>query len=247
MHSVWSVAMFMFDAIHWDNSFSSFVLYVLKTFFLTGWRQLWYLLAIIYIICLLAAGNKISHRFNDFMYYFSFVFLAYRIAADNYGKILSTIPVVSAIKSFFQISLVNWPMVLPFFMLGYVLNKHSSDKYVKHALPIALSCIMGLLFEILFTTLFDLHENVELCIFTYPSVYFLLIWALNNPHTDLIVTAKYCYGMASVIYLGHSPLQAQLVSNGTTPSLTFLVCVLIPGLIGFILTKINNPIINKLI
>ena len=90
MYSVWSVAMFMFDAIHWDNSFSSFVLYVLKTFFLTGWRQLWYLLAIIYIICLLAAGNKISHRFNDFMYYFSFVFLAYRIAGSKPREVLIT-------------------------------------------------------------------------------------------------------------------------------------------------------------
>ena len=247
IYFVWSVAMFMFDAVHWDSSFSSFVLHVLKTFFLTGWRQLWYLLAIIYIVCLLAAGNRISRRFNDFIYCFSFVFLACGIAADNYGKVLSAITVASAIKSFFQISVVNWPMVLPFFMLGYALNKHGSDKYIKYSLPIALSCIMGLLFEILFTTLFDLHENVELCIFTYPSVYYLLIWALNNPRTDLVVTAKYCYGMASVIYLGHSLLQAELVSNGTTPSLVFLICVLMPGLVGFILTKIDHPILNKLI
>ena len=155
IYSFWSTVMFTFDAVHWTGSISSFVLYVLKTFFLTGWRQLWYLLAVIYVICLLALGNRISNRFNSFIYFCSFVFLAYGIAADNYGKIFSAIRTISLIESFFQNSFVNLPMILPFFMLGYTLNRPIPVKYNKHAFLIALSCIVGLLFEILLTTLFD--------------------------------------------------------------------------------------------
>ncbi len=239
--------MFVFDAIHWTGSISSFALYVLKTFFLTGWKQLWYLLGIIYIICLLALCSKISCRSNDFIYFCSFVFLAYGIAVNNYGKFFSAIHTVTIIEAFFRNLFVNWPMILPFFMLGYELNQTVPIKHVKHSLTIAFLCIMGLLFEILFTTLFDLHENVTLCLFTYPSVYFLLIWALNNPHPHLGVAAKYCSEMASVIYLSHSLLQAHLISIDFTPSLVFLICILIPGLIGFILAKADNPILNKLI
>ena len=247
IYSFWSAVMFTFDAVRWTGSISSFVLYALKTFFLTGWRQLWYLLAIIYVICLLALGNRISSRFNSFIYFGSFAFLAYGIAADNYGKMFSAIHTISLIESFFQNSFVNLPMILPFFMLGYALNRSVPGRYVKYALPITLSCIVGLLFEILLTTLFDLHENVVLCLFTYPSVYYLLIWALNNPHSNLSVEAKHCSGMASVIYLSHSPLQIHLVSNGFAPSLVFLICILISGLVGFILTKIDNPAFNKFI
>ncbi len=247
IYSFWSAVMFTFDATRWTGSVSSFVLYVLKAFFLIGWRQLWYLLAIIYVICLLALGNRISYRFNNFIYFCSFVFLAYEIAVNNYGKLFSTIHTMSIIEAFFQNSFVNLPMILPFFMLGYALNRPIPVNYNKHAFLIALSCIVGLLLEILLTTLFDLHENVVLCLFTYPSVYFLLIWVLNNPYPNLGAAAKYCSRMASIIYLSHSPLQAHLVSNGFTPSLVFLICILIPGLMGFILTKIDNPMFNKFI
>lgn len=247
LYSFWSFIVFFNEAIHLNDSLSSFVLYVLKTFFLTGWRQLWYLLAIIYIIVFLAFANMISSRSNGFIYFCSFLFLAYGIAFDNYGKVFSSIYLLSRINDFFHIPFVNWPSLLPFFMLGYTLNKPQSERSIKYALPLTLACIVGLLLEILFTTLYDLHENVELCLFTYPVIYYLLIWVLSNPYSNLRTVAKYCSGMATVIYFGHSVLQFYLTSNNITPTLVFLICTLIPAFIGCVLTKIDNPIINKFI
>ena len=247
LYSFWSIIAFICVASHWRSSIISFFLYCLKTFFLTGWGPLWYLLAIIYILVFLTCANKISARSNKYIYYGSFLFLAFGIATDNYGNIFFDIHICRLIAYFFRHSLVNFPSVFPFFMIGYALNKHYPEKYKKWAFLSFLVSISGLLIEILFTTIFDLHDNVALCLFTYPSVYFLVILALKNPLPKFSIVAKYCSGMATVIYFGHAILQYYLTPVGLAPTCLFFICVLIPALAGWLLTKSDNSMLKRFI
>ena len=131
-------------------------------------------------------------------------------------------------------------------MMGFGLNKNVSEKYIKKALPLTLVCIAGLLMEIMFTTYFRLHNNVVLCLFTYPAIFFLLVWALNHPHPGLYRIAKYCAGMASVMYLGHCVITNYMQSFHVSETATFMTGVLITALVGFVLTRTDHPFVNKL-
>ena len=248
IYSFWSILMFIYDAIRWQGQPVSFVLYILKTFFLTGWHHYWYLLAIIYTMVLLAIANRITKKANDIFYYASFALLIIGIAVSNYGNVLGGLPILSFFKDHSQDLITNGlVLVFPFFMMGYKLSIKKTGLSLRKPLLIAIACTIGLLIEIVLTTVFNLHSNVVLCLFTYPTVYFLLVWALQNPYPRLQKGAKYCSGIASVIYLGHFVIALYMQSIRCPETITFLVSTLIPAMIGLILTLINKPIIRKIL
>ena len=248
IYTFWSVLMYLYDAVRWNGTSSEFAIYVLKTYFLTGWNHLWYLLAIIYTIILLAFANHISQKAEEALFCFSFVPLAVGIAINNYGNVFLKLPGFRAFNNYSQSMIVNWWfLVIPFFMLGYALNKKIPECHRKKAFSLAMISFSGLLIEVALTTWLDLHENVILCLFTYPVIYFLLNWALNNPNAQLMNMAKYCAGMASVVYFGHVVIANCLKSVNVSETPTFLICILITTIMGYALTGLDNPIINKLI
>ena len=248
IYSFWSVLMFIYDAIRWKAPILSFVVYVLRTFFLTGWHHYWYLLAILYTMVLIAVAKAISPKANRIIYYLSFVFLAIGIAINNYGSVFGNLPVLSFFKNADPYVYAGWlTLVLPFFMLGYRLSIKKDELHIRRPLMITIGCTLGLLIEIFITTVFDLHSNVSLCLFTYPTVFFLIYWALKNPYSSLYTKARYCAGMASVIYLGHMVIALFTQAKGCSETLTFLVSILITAIVGLILTKIDKPIIRKII
>jgi hypothetical protein len=240
--------MFIYEAVYWDKPVSDFILYVLKTFFFTGWRHLWYLLAIIYTIVILIVASAVSKKSSFIIYCLSFPLLLIGITVSNYGKVFLEIPLFGILSNNNQSMIWGWMfIVLPFFMLGYYLSRKTPDLYVGNQLLFALLSLLGLFLEILLTTLLDLHNNVVLCLFTYPTVLYLFKWALKNPNHQLSVAADYSAGIASVIYFTHIAIANELMLIHCTGTLSFLICVLVPAVVGFILVGLGNAMIRRII
>ncbi len=244
----WTALMLVFDAVSWNEGIASFGQYVFTTIFVNGWHQLWYLLAIIYLIGVLIIAGKVSDRAYDLIYRLSFLFLFIGILVANYGKIFFRIPFPNALEGFLQNELVfRACLIVPFFMLGYRLNKLPEEREKRPVNRYLLICIAGLLIEVCLTTALHMHRNVALCLFTYPIIYYLMRWAFNNPNSERIVLAKYSAKMASVIYFGHFALMMVWVSKGVTETAVFFICVIVMGLIGAITARFNNSVINKVL
>lgn len=41
MYSVWSVLMFLYEAVNWKKDALSFFVYAIKVYLFEGWHQLW--------------------------------------------------------------------------------------------------------------------------------------------------------------------------------------------------------------
>lgn len=86
-----------------------------------------------------------------------------------------------------------------------------------------------------------------MCLFTYPIVYLTIVVSLKHPDFVNAKIARYAAGMASFMYFGHIlfVLIAQRIVIAQTP--TYVIAVLLSAVIGGIIVKLDNPIMNKLI
>lgn len=140
-------------------------------------------------------------------------------------------------------------LVLPFFMMGYGISRHSVKEnwnYQRCELLLVLA-IVAYLAEVLILQILDFKRSTTLCFCTYPTVYFLLLCSLKHPDFGSAKIAKYSAGIASFMYFGHIffVLSAQRMGIAETP--TYVIAVLLSALAGGIIVKLNHPIMNKLI
>ena len=250
IYSFWSCLMLIYDAILWNDSSTLLVVHIFKTFFLLGWHQLWYLLGIIYLLLILLLLNNLTDRANEIVFKMSFIFLAWGICIDNYGNIFRKISFFNIVYQYDANMISGFiTIIIPFFMMGYLLNKPISESLIRHSLGATLSCLVGLLIEIFITTVFDLHQSVALCLFTYPTVFFLLVWSLKSTKEKNAngIIAKYAGKMASAIYFIHYLPIVMLYNSGVTETPTFLISCGISIVIGFILIIQKNNYIKKIL
>ena len=248
LYTFWSLAMYFFEAITWKGTKKELIIRIIRWYFVEGWHHLWYLLAIIYFIGILWMLNRISKTVIDIVYWLSLLLLSIGIAISNYGTVFLKFPILELFNIYNKNMQIGFPfVVIPFFMLGYTLNKQINGWIVDRVNILIFLSIIGLLVEVGITTVLNLHNNVVLCIFTYPVVYFITVWAISNPCVRLGTLARYCAGMASVMYFSHYIIVLVLSSVGITETLVFIISIITTSIAGIIITKINNPVINNII
>lgn len=243
-YSVWSGLMFVYELFVYKGKASDFVLYLLKTYFISGWMQLWYLLAIIYLVGILFVADKISHKSEKIIFYISFVFLLFGILINCYGKVFLKLSFLQEAYGAIDGTFLSHGvfLVLPFFMMGYALEKPIPEFAKKHSLILTLCFFVAFFAEVVFTTVFDLKENALLGFCSYPAIYFLMVWATEKPYCKHGKSAKYCCDISAFMYFSHYAIMMILNSMGIAQTPKFIICIAITAVGGAIYSKLKNNV-----
>lgn len=248
-YSFWSVIYFIFIKIFLNQDFS--VIKSLVTYFFTGYYHLWYMLAIIYTIALLWIISKIPNAIK-FFFYFTFVFLTLGIMMFGYGNIFLKLPIFRNTLGILNAKVnmqTEWLFsIVPFFMIGYALqykSKFIDWLYFKCDIFLAIFSVIYV-FEIFALEIFNLKSSTTLCLSTYPLVFFIMLFSLKHSQIGNITLAKYTSGIASFIYFSHIIFVLLLQKFGFSQTPTFFITIISTTILGFIIVKVNNRTLNKL-
>lgn len=249
MYSVWSVLMFLYEAVNWKKDALSFFVYAIKVYLFEGWHQLWYLLAIIYTIILIFIVKEILKISEVLISYLSILLLMIGISISNYGNLFLSFPILNKLIQCDRNMTVGWIfIVIPFFMLGKTINDHCNNSIDTKVVVCQMGlCLIGLELEILITTILNLHNNVVLCLFTCPCIYCLIKWAISDPFYQKQKSGRYCSRMSSMIYYGHYVLTMILFSFGVSPTKTFIFTLVVTLVLGNCIISSNNSLLKKII
>lgn len=139
--------------------------------------------------------------------------------------------------------------IVPFFMLGYSLNKRNafiSKLYNKCEVLLLIVFIIYVL-ELIILKIFDLMSSTTLCFSTYPLVFLIMITALKYPSFGNEKISNYCSKLSSFIYFSHILFILILQNMGISETPTYFFTIMITVSIGLVITKINNPVLNRFI
>ena len=104
--------------------------------------------------------------------------------------------------------------------------------------------------EIIIVNYFSIQKNIIITVFLYPLLLLTILLLLKNPMSDKESIGKKCRGMANFVYYAH-PIFILIFNHITfmqnKNTLVFVLVLAITSLMGYIIVKVNNKILNKLI
>ena len=142
-------------------------------------------------------------------------------------------------------------MGLPFFVLGQAVaklqTKLSTLSNKKYCLML-LSAVAIWALEIVAVILLKVQRDVVLTIGLYPLTATVLLFLLRNPMPKWESKAALCRTLANLTYYAH-PLFIEVLGRfcNITPTLLFVTVVAVTAALGFVIYKINNKYLNKLV
>lgn len=222
------------------------------TFMFTGFYHLWYMLAIIYTVVIVWIASRCQQGVC-ILYYISFIGLLIGILMFGYGnfffRFLPTKRIFDSLDPNINMQ-TQWIFsVIPFFMMGYGLSHcNIRNIWIYRKCELLLVIVLAAyIAEVIILQVFDFMRSTTLCLCTYPIIYLLIVVSLKHPDFVNAKIAKYSAGIASFMYFGHIffVLVAQKIGIAQTP--TYVIAVLLSIVIGGIIVKLDNPIMNKLI
>ena len=89
--------------------------------------------------------------------------------------------------------------------------------------------------------------STTICLFTYPIVYLLIIFALKHPYIGTEKLARYSSGIANSIYFSHILFVLILQRTGLSETPVYIITVAITILLGVIIVRSNNKILKRII
>lgn len=253
LYCFWSVIMFGYMIISGSigGGIRDVATYILQTFFLTGFYHLWYMLAMIYTMLIVWGLSKTKSGL-EYLYYISFALLAIGIIMFGYGNVfLNVWPFdVSLAKLDFNVNMETqwWFSIVPFFMLGFGLRRTKINKVVwQYGEQLLLLAFVGYFIEVMIIQKFNLKMSTTICLFTYPIVYLLIIFALKHPYIGTEKLARYSSGIANSIYFSHILFVLILQRTGLSETPVYIITVAITILLGVIIVRSNNKILKRII
>lgn len=202
------------------------------------------MLAMIYTFILIWALTKLRNGII-ILYIISFPLLLLGIMSFAYGNVMLELWPLS--ETLGKLDTKNnmetqWLfVVVPFFMLGYGLEKGKIREKTWACAEIFLGiCMVGYLIEVVVILILNLKRSTTLCLFTYPVIYFLMICAQKHPHLVTKRASKYCAGIASFMYFSHILFISISQNCGLLQTPTYFLTIGISSGIGFLIVKTNN-------
>ena len=110
-----------------------------------------------------------------------------------------------------------------------------------------LLAFVGYFIEVIMIQKFDLKISTTICLFTYPIVYLLIVFALKHPYIGTEKVARYSSGIANFIYFSHILFVLILQSAGLSETPVYIITIAITTLTGAIIVGSNNKILKKII
>ena len=259
IYTIWSLIYYLVDFLQVIRNHGSIREYAersINNFFLSGSHyHLWFFPTLIF--CVIVA--TLFRKRLTLLSVISLLFYGIGCLAGAYYKLGSKIPFIHSLYNSDQLETVrrNLLMGLPFFLLGYIIIKlyPKLDKIKSKVLILAFCLIFALfLAEIFIGKALNLQANIIMTVFLYPLLALVLILCLRYPLPQWELTARFCKVSANFMYYSH-PLYMFIMSRAFTRlfdltlsgTAEFLLTCLLTVLSSFIIYKINNRHLNKLV
>ncbi|WP_455544270.1 acyltransferase family protein [Intestinibacter sp.] len=228
-----------------DYTIKGFIMDTIIMFFYLGsYYHLWYFVALIICVLIVTFFNKYNKL--QFLYVISILLYFIGLLGTSYYKFGMKIPVLSNLYriSYFTEIRRYFMMGLPFFMLGYLLNKIKTFKHIK---KILLLNIILFVIEIIIVNKFGLQNSIVISVFLYPLVATIFLTCVKNPMMNYGRYANISRLLSSFIYYIH-PIIILLISNlKLSQTFTYLLTCFVSTALGLLIIKIDNKYINKLL
>lgn len=260
IYSIWSLIYYTVDflqVMRSHNSLTEFVKRSINNFFLSGSHyQLWFFPALIFCVVVVTLFRKRLALLSVI----SFVFYGIGcLLGAYYYKLGSKIPFIDSLYHSHHLEIIrrNLLMGLPFFLLGYILIKiyPKLDKIKSKALILAFFFTLVLYLAEIFTgKILKLQSNIVMTVFLYPLLALVLILCLRFPLSKLNVTASFCKVGANFMYYSHplymfiiQKVLARFFSLTLSNTLEFLIICSTTVISAYIIFRVNNSCLNKLV
>lgn len=258
VYSIWSIMYIIIELVQEISTgltVIEFLKQIISSYFIGGsYYHLWFFPALFFAIIVTTFFAKIKKV--KILAYFSLILYVIGCFGCSYYEIGNKIPILNELINFSRFTLIRRVVLmgLPFFMMGYYIKmwedklKNKMDN--KKILYLLMGSIVAFVLEIVLVTQFEIQKNVIITIFLYFLVFFIIVLLLNNPLKGKEKIGKITRGMANFMYYSHPIFilllnKISFIQNKNT--LIFILIVAITSLIGYIIVRMNNKVINKLI
>lgn len=259
IYTIWSLIYYLVDFIEVlrnHYSIKEFAINSVNNFFLSGSNyQLWFFPTLIFCVIV----TTLFRRQLAGLTVISLLLYSVGCLTGAYYKFGEQIPFINSLYNSSQLETIrrNLLMGLPFFLLGYILIKlyPKLDKIKSKVLILAFCLIFALfLAEIFIGKALSLQANIIMTVFLYPLLALVLVLCLRYPLPQWELTARFCKISANFMYYSH-PLFMFIMSRTLTGlfdltlsgTAEFLLTCLLTVLSSFIIYKINNRHLNRLV
>ncbi len=260
VYAAWSLIYFFissFNLISNDISLATIFKQYTVQFFISGaFYHLWFFPALFFSIFFVLVSYKL--KLMKVLFVFSVIFYCMGCFGCSWYYIGNKIPIISYIINlpYFNIIRRILFMGLPFFMIGYLLNfiKNKYRDISNTKLLLVLSIFMICFFaEIFFVLEFNFERDIILTFFLYPLLISIMLLLINNPLIDKQNSAYRYRVMANFTYYVHPIIIIllskflNLINLNSKETVTYFTVCFITGTLGFIIVKMNNKYINKIV
>ncbi len=259
VYTLWSAIYYTIDIVKSiiAGSFSLFgtIRTILITYFISGSHlQLWFFPALIFAVIATTIAYKL--KLLPVLAYCSLPLYIIGCLGCAYYNVGAKIPLLSILitNPYFLIIRRIALMGLPFFLVGYFLNKFM-EKYKninnKKLITVVVISVLVYFAELYFVTAFNLTEDViSVSFILYPMLFAVMVLLLSHPMEDKTTLAGKCRVSANFIYYSHPIFLMILRSIPTLENATtthFVLTCALGTAIGWLIYKANNKYINKFV
>lgn len=258
VYSLWSIVYIAIEAFqNMGEEFQliTFLKHIVVAYFVNGsYYHLWFFPALFFSIIIVTFFTKIKKL--NLLAYISLILYIIGCLGCSYFEIGNQIPLIRDLINFSKFTLIRRVLLmgLPFFTIGYFINKIQSNnkKNLSNKCMIysMLFVMMAFIVEILIVNYFNIQKNIIMTILLYPLLLLIILLLLRNPMMNKEELGRNCRGMANFVYYSHPIfilLFKQIIFVKDSNTLIFIFVLAITSLIGYIIVKVNNKLLNKLI
>lgn len=229
---------------------------IINYFVFGSWYHFWYFPALIFCVLISSLFNKLKKI--ELLAKLSIVLYIMGVLGCAYYYLGIQLPVINRLYTFSQFDLLRRVlfMGLPFFMIGYFVNKikgYFNKINNKTSIFIMILILILFVFEIIIVNILHLQINIFITLFLYPLTGWVLILCTKNPMKSLDKFSAQLRVIGNLSFYSH-PLLIMLFGTivpkliGITISETYLflaTCISTTSLAVFFY-RLNNKWINKI-
>ncbi len=258
-YGVWSCIYFVVSFVQWGHtSIKDYVLNCIYGFFVNGsFYHFWFFPALIFSVCITTFLFKI--KCSQLIIPLSIVLYIVGCLGCSYYNIGVDVPILGNLFTYEYFLIIRRILLMgfPFFVSGYVIlkikEKFSRLSERKLFCYLSLAIVIWLL-EIVLVIKLKLQTNIIITLGLYLLVVAVFLFLLKDPFAKLYkvsdlsrVTANFTYYSHPLIIICCGFVADTFYNKNISETPLFLLTVVIAGLIGFVIYKLNNRFLNFLI
>lgn len=258
---IWSLLYYAIELVQRKNcDIKNYVISCAKSFIITGsFYHFWFFPALIFSVIITTLIFK--SRLHKLLIPMSIICYIFGCLGSSYYNIGIHLPMLGEVfkKAYFEVIRRILCIGVPFFISGYVVYKIEKKlegcKQKKIYTQIFfLASLLCFIIEIEMVRILNLQKNIIITFWLYGLVCAMLLLLLQNPMTKCKNMAKVCRIIANFTYYAHPfcivcvlNLSKKILKYNISQTPLFLITTLITFVFGYIIYKLDNSLINKIV